>query len=424
MPKNQSTSPGEIGRIFRGGSGRATATLIRIFGDVEVAEDAVQDAFATALETWPTTGLPPNPLAWILTTARNRAIDRLRRESLGRAILADTVAERTKHFDSPAHTPDPMDDDQLRLIFTCCHPALSNEAQVALTLRLLCGLTTTEVARAFLVENPTMAQRLVRAKRKIKSAHIPYRIPESTELPERLLPVLATCYLVYNAGANNTERTGAGNPTNNSTTNLAHEAIRLTRLLHELMPNQTEVAGLLALMLFNESRRPARFAQDGSPILLRDQNRSTWNHHHINEAQTILRACITRDEPGPYQIQAAIQAVHTSARAFDQTDWPQITRLYDELLHFTPTPIVQLNRAIAIAELAGGGHRQVTEALAIIEPLPLENYYLFHSTRANFLARLNRYHEAEAAYRTAASQAPAGSERAFLTQLANDCKRT
>lgn len=401
-------SADDVGRIFREGSGRAVAALIRIFGDIDVAEDAVQDAFAIALEAWPTGGLPPNPCAWIMATGRNRAIDRLRRESLGRALLSDVVRERGDAEEQLAHGLDPMDDDQLRLIFTCCHPALSAEAQVALTLRLLCGLATRDVARAFLVEEATMAQRLVRAKRKIKSAHIPYRVPSDGELPSRLPPVLAVAYLVYNAGV------GRAPGTRSDVDDLCAEGIRLARLLHSLMPAEPEVAGLLALLLLSESRRSARFAEDGSLVLLRDQPRHSWDRRLIDEGQDLLRACLVRDEAGPYQIQAAIQAVHADAPTAAQTDWPQIVSLYDEVLHMTPTPVVAMNRAIAVGEVEGPA-----AALALVEELELDGYYLFHATRADLLRRLERRADAADAYRTAAALAPTETERNYLSARAS-----
>ena len=328
-----------IGRIFRDESGRSVATLIRIFGDIDLAEDAVQEAFALALRKWLVEGLPPNPGGWITTTARNRAIDHLRRESRGRKLLEQmSDVERT---DDPAREEiGPVQDDRLRLIFTCCHPALSTEAQVALTLRLLGGLTTAEVARAFLVPEPTMAKRLVRAKHKIKAAHIPYRVPSEAELPDRLRPVLAVLYLTYNAGTSGP-----------SGDDLRHEAIRLARAIASLMPDEAEVAGLLALLLLTESRCPARFAKDGSLVLLRDQNRDVWERTMIEEGQAIVRACLRRNHPGPYQIQAAINAVHSDAASIESTDWSQILALYDQLLVMAPTPVVAMNRAIVLAEI-------------------------------------------------------------------------
>jgi len=389
-----------IGRIFREESGRCVATLIRILGDIDVAEDAVQDAFAIALRKWPTDGLPPNPGGWIMTTARRCAIDRLRRESRGRDLL-DEVAVLSPSAEDPgiqeavAH----VQDDRLRLIFTCCNPALSSEAQVALTLRLLGGLTTAEVARAFLVAEPTMGQRLARAKRKIKAARIPYRVPEDHELPERLRPVLAVVYLIYNAGLTSpAEEPG-----------LCSEAIRLARILVTLMPDEPEVAGLLALLLLTESRRSSRTAVDGSVVLLGEQDRSRWDQALIEEGQAIVRACVRLNQPGSYQLQAAINAVHAEAPSIEETDWFQIVALYDQLLAISPTPVVAMNRAIAIGEVRGP-----SAALALVDELALDNYYSFHATRADLLARVGRDREATVEYERAADMAPTDAERDFL----------
>jgi RNA polymerase sigma-70 factor (ECF subfamily) len=389
----------EIGRIFREESGRSVAALIRYFGDMDVAEDAVQEAFAVALRTWPGDGLPPNPGGWITTTARNRAIDRLRRESRGRELLSE-VAVLSPGNDDPGMSEEvgPVQDDRLRLIFTCCHPALSTEAQVALTLRLLGGLSTNEVARAFLVSEPTMARRLVRAKRKIKAARIPYRVPEDHELPARLRPVLAVVYLVYNAGL--------ARP---AEPRLCSEAIRLARILATLMPDEPEVAGLLALLLLTESRRSTRTRPDGSLVLLGEQDRTRWDRALIEEGQEMVRRCIRRNQPGPYQLQAAINAVHANAPTVEETDWSQIVALYDQLLAVAPTPVVALNRAIAIGEVQGPA-----AALALVDELDLDNYHPFHATRADLLRRLDRNSEAEAAYERAAAMAPTDAERDFL----------
>jgi RNA polymerase sigma-70 factor (ECF subfamily) len=373
------------------------ATLVRVLGDIDLAEDAVQDAFAIALRKWPADGLPPNPGGWITTTARNAAIDRLRREARGRELLAQVVV-LDQYGDEPAQEVGPMQDDRLRLIFTCCHPALSTEAQVALTLRLLGGLTTDEVARAFLVPEPTMAQRLVRAKRKIKAAHIPYRIPPEAELPDRLRPVLAVLYLSYNAGADNP-----------SGDEVRTEAVRLARAVAGLMPDEPEAAGLLALLLLTESRRRARFTGSGELVLLADQDRARWDRTLIDEGQAIVRACLRRNRPGPYQIQAAISAVHADAASIGSTDWDQILALYDQLLALSPTPVVALNRAIALGEVRGPA-----AALALVDDLDLDGYHLFHATRADLLRRLGRTDEAARAYARAAGLAPADAERAFL----------
>ena len=389
----------EIGRIFREESGRSVATLIGVFGDIDLAEDAVQEAFAVALHRWPADGLPPNPGGWITTTARNRAIDRLRRESRGRELLGEVAAlsPGDQEADVPENTG-AVPDDRLRLIFTCCHPALSTQAQVALTLRLLGGLSTGQVARAFLVAEPTMARRLVRAKHKIKAARIPYRVPADHELPGRLRPVLAVVYLVYTAGL-----------TNSSDPGLCAEAVRLARILAALLPDEPEVAGLLALLLLTESRRPSRTRADGSLVLLGDQDRTRWDRALIAEGQAILRRCLRRDQPGPYQLQAAINAVHADAPTLPQTDWPQILALYDQLLAVAPTPVVALNRAVAVGEVHGPA-----AALALMEELELDGYHLFHATRADLLRRLGRHREAAAAYRRAAALAPTDAERAFL----------
>ena len=385
----------EIGRIFREESGRTVATLIRVFGDIDAAEDAVQEAFTVALRIWASDGLPPNPGGWITTTARNRAIDRLRRESRESALVGELIA-RTADPDMPEELG-LVEDDRLRLIFTCCHPALSTEAQVALTLRLLGGLKTEEVARAFLVAEPTMAQRLVRAKRKIKAARIPYRVPEDHELPGRLHPVLAVLYLVYNAGLSN-----ATEP------DLCSEAIRLARILSKLMRDEPEVAGLLALLLLTESRRASRTRPDGSLVLLSEQDRTRWDRALIEEGQQIVRR-LRMNRLGAYQLQAAIMAVHADAATFEETDWLQIVALYDRLLVVAPTPVVALNRAIAVGEVQGAD-----AALALVEKLGLDNYDPFHAARADLLRRLGRTSEATAAYERAADMAPADAERDFL----------
>src|SRR5712691_7556081 len=373
----------EVGRIFREESGRSVAALIRVFGDIDVAEDAVQEAFAIALGKWPGDGLPPNPGGWITTTARNRAIDRLRRESRGRDLLSEVAVLSPSNGDPgmPGEAG-PVEDDRLRLIFTCCHPALSTEAQVALTLRLLGGLSTREVARSFLVTEQTMAVRLVRAKRKIKAARIPYRVPQDHELPGRLRPVLAVVYLIYTAGL--TSPAGPG---------LCPEAIRLARILATLMPDEPEVAGLLALLLLTESRRASRTRPDGSLVLLGEQDRTRWDRALIEEGQAIVRWCLRRNQPGPYQLQAAINAVHADSPTLEETDWSQIVALYDQLLVVAPTPVVALNRAIAIGELRGPA-----AALSLVDELELDNYHPFHATRADMLRQIGRNREEAAEY--------------------------
>ena len=390
-------SQAAVARIFRKEFGRSLAALIRVFDDVELAEDAVQDAFALALERWPRDGLPANPGGWITTTARRRAIDRLRRVARGKELVdqLDFMADmRDGEPDQEGEEePDRVPDERLRLVFTCCHPALGLDAQVALTLRLLGGLSTTEIASAFLVSETTMAQRLVRAKRKINAARIPYRVPRDEDLPDRLAAVLTVIYLIYRP-----ERSS-----------LCSEAIRLARLVHKLMPDEPEAHGLLALLLLTESRRQARTARDGSLVTLGDQDRQQWDRALIAEGRRLLRGCLARDQPGPYQLQAAINAVHADAPSLALTDWRQIVSLYDQLLAVHPTTIVALNRAIAIAELRGPD-----VGLALVDELDLDNYYAFHATRADLLARLERHGEAALAYERAAALAPTPSERDFL----------
>lgn len=389
----------EVGRVFREEFGRSVAALIRVFGDIDIAEDAVQEAFAVAMRKWPREGLPPNPGGWITTTARKRAIDRLRRESRGLELLREiAVLSPANHDSGMPEEGGPVEDDRLRLIFTCCHPALSVEAQVALTLRLLGGLSTNEVARSFLVPEATMAQRLVRAKRKIKAARIPYRVPEAHEIRARVGPVLAVVYLLYSAG-----QTKPAEP------DLCSEAIRMARILATLMPDEPEVDGLLALLLLTESRRASRVRPDGSLVLLGEQDRSEWDRALIEEGHAIVRRCIRRNQPGAYQLQAAINAVHADAATVEQTDWSQIVALYDQLLAHAPTPVVALNRSIAIGEVQGPA-----VALALVEQLDLDNYYAFHAARADLLRRLGRNVEAAAAYERAAAMAPTNAERDFL----------
>ena len=392
----------EIERVFREQYGRAVAVLVRTFGDIDLAEEAVQDAFVAAVARWPEAGLPPSPAGWIITTARNKGIDRLRRE----ASRTDRHAQAAlvHATDEPGQEGQgPVDDDRLRLVFTCCHPALDPGVQVALTLRLLGGLTTAEIARAFLVPEPTMAQRLVRAKGKIRDARIPYRVPGAAELPDRLRAVLAVVYLIFNEGY----AASAGDALVRR--ELCAEAVRLGRLLAELMPGEPEVVGLLALMLLIEARRPARTGADGALVLLADQDRSRWDRALVAEGQALVRRCLRHNQPGPYQIQAAINAVHSDAASAAATDWGQILTLYDQLMAIAPSPVVALHRAVAVAEVRGPA-----AALGLVDGLDLDGYHLFHAARADLLRRLGRDAEAALAYEAAIARTGNAAERAFL----------
>ena len=396
-----------VERVFREEYGRLIASLVRRFGDIDIAQEAAGEALVAALERWPESGVPPNPGGWLTTTAGNRAIDRIRREKQRdakhqAAFMFSPMS--SGHDGTPHEHTGPVEDDRLRLLFTCCHPALAPEARIALTLRLLGGLTVAEIAQAFLVPETTMAQRITRARKKIAAAKVPYRVPEAADLPERLSGVLAVLFLAFNEGY---LATGDGDPVR---AELTGEAIRLTRVLHQLLPEEPEVAGLLGLLVLTEARREAR-VRNGQLVPLGEQDRAGWDRALIAEGHDLVRQCLAINRPGRYQILAAINAVHTDAPTASDTDWSQVVALYDQLTQLDPSPIVALNRAVAVAELDGP---KVT--LTLIDRLPLTGYHAWHAARADMLRRLGRTAEAKEAYGAAIAATRNSAERAYLSR--------
>src|SRR5881394_605745 len=393
-----------VERVFREEYGRLIGSLVRRFGDIDIAEEAAGEALVAALENWPASGVPANPGGWLTTTAGNRAIDRIRREKQRDAKHQAAIMYHHDYDDAPHEPTGPVEDDRLRLIFTCCHPALAPEARIALTLRLLGGLTVAEIAQAFLVPETTMAQRITRAKKKIAAAKVPYRVPEAADLPERLGGVLAVLFLVFNEGY---LATGDGDPIR---AELTGEAIRLTRILRPLLPDEPEVAGLLGLLVLTEARREAR-VRNGQLVPLDEQDRAGWDRALIDEGHDLVRECLAINRPGRYQILAAINAVHTDAPTAPDTDWSQVVALYDQLIQLDPSPIVALNRAVAVAELDGP-----EVALALVDRLPLAGYHAWHAARADLLRRLGRSVEAKQAYDAAIAATQNSAERAYLNR--------
>jgi RNA polymerase sigma-70 factor (ECF subfamily) len=397
----------ELAAVFRAEHGRVVASLTRRFGDLDLAEDATGEALVVAAERWPTQGVPPNPGGWLTTVAGNKALDRIRREKRRQDKYAEVARMNDRLLDDPPEPTGPVEDDRLRLVFTCCHPALAPENRVALTLRLLGGLTVAEIAAAFLVPETTMAQRITRSKQKIKAARIPYRVPRTEDLPERLSAVLAVLYLVFNEGY-------LGSSGEALRGDLTSEAIRLARQLRDMVAATPsvgplpEVDGLLALMLLTESRAAAR-VEDGVLVPLAEQDRTRWDATMIDEGHTLVRRCLALNRPGPYQLQAAINAVHTDALDASMTDWSQVVQLFDRLLMASPNAVVALNRAVAVAEVDGP-----EVALSLVEPLPLSSYHAWHATRADLLRRLGRYDDARLAYDHAMELAGNEPERRFL----------
>jgi len=392
-----------IAGIYADGWSRIVATMIRFTGgDWDLAEECAQDAFTQALRTWPETGVPRQPLAWLTTTARNRAVDRMRRASTEAAKMREWAAMESKQEPPPYTSDGEIPDERLELMFTCCHPALNLDAQVALTLRALAGLSTAEIARAFLVPERTMGQRIFRAKQKVAHAAIPFRVPPAHLLPDRLPAVLHVLYLLYNEGYGAAEKT-----------RLSREAIRLARVLAALMPDEPEAHGMLALMLLHEARRPSRVDPDGRLVTLEEQDRSLWDRAQVEEGAAILERALRRRRAGPFQIQAAVAACHATAPSVAETDWPQIVGLYEELASVAPSPIVELNRAVALG-MAQGPEAALPLVDAIAETGQLDGYYLLHATRADLLQRLGRRAEAEECLRTALGLAPTEAERRLL----------